>query len=533
MVSRADPWATGPRAERGLRFHPVLVFLISFAVLFLLHIPLLRLPYYWDEAGYFVPAARDLLLYGDPIPRDTLSNAHPPLVMVYLALAWKLFGYRIIVTRTAILVVAAAALAGLFQLARRISNTSIAIASLMCTALYPPFFAQSTLANLDLTAAALTFWALFFYFAPGEAASEAQRAERGEGGRRPLAASRGMAIAFFSLAALAKETAILAPLALGLYEAVSWLAERRSESRDSRLAPDRPRRPARILLLLVIPAAPLLLWFCYHHSRTGFFFGNPEYWRYNVETTLRPSRILLALGTRVWQLGFHMNLFVLTISAAVAMWWPPLRDNGTERPRIKGSVQAALAAIIGCYVVVLSLIGGALLARYLLPVVPLVILICVSTLWRRLRRWRLVVGLACGAFVLALVVNPPYLYPLEENLAYRDFVVAQTRAAEFLEKNYPNARVLTAWPTSDALEAPYLGYVDRPFTVVRVDGFSPAQLAGAMNRREADVVLLFSTSGHGEQLAREVVSQFGGSIVYSQARRDQFFAVIDEGRADR
>ena len=29
---------------------------------FLLHVPLLQLPYFWDEAGYYVPAARDLLL---------------------------------------------------------------------------------------------------------------------------------------------------------------------------------------------------------------------------------------------------------------------------------------------------------------------------------------------------------------------------------------------------------------------------------------------------------------------------------------
>ena len=38
------------------------LFALIFAVLLLLHAPLLSLPYFWDEAGYFVPAARDLLL---------------------------------------------------------------------------------------------------------------------------------------------------------------------------------------------------------------------------------------------------------------------------------------------------------------------------------------------------------------------------------------------------------------------------------------------------------------------------------------
>ena len=66
---------------------------VIFGALWLLHLPLLRLPYFWDEAGYFIPAARDLLLTGDLIPHTTLSNAHPPLVMLWLALVWKLFGY--------------------------------------------------------------------------------------------------------------------------------------------------------------------------------------------------------------------------------------------------------------------------------------------------------------------------------------------------------------------------------------------------------------------------------------------------------
>ena len=56
-------------------------------------LPYLRLPYFWDEAGYYVPAARDLLLTGSLIPQSSVSNAHPPLVMAYLALWWKVVGF--------------------------------------------------------------------------------------------------------------------------------------------------------------------------------------------------------------------------------------------------------------------------------------------------------------------------------------------------------------------------------------------------------------------------------------------------------
>src|SRR5436309_15967770 len=95
--------------------HPALVFALIFIAIFLLHLPLLQLPYFWDEAGYYVPAARDLLLTGSLIPHSTVSNAHPPLVMKYLAVWWKLAGYSPVVTRSTMLLVAAFALLGLFR----------------------------------------------------------------------------------------------------------------------------------------------------------------------------------------------------------------------------------------------------------------------------------------------------------------------------------------------------------------------------------------------------------------------------------
>src|SRR5271170_1525445 len=78
--------------ERRRGYPTVLLFALFFAVLLALHAPLLRLPYFWDEAGYYVPAARDLLLHGTLIPYSPPSNAHPPLVMAWLALAWRVAG---------------------------------------------------------------------------------------------------------------------------------------------------------------------------------------------------------------------------------------------------------------------------------------------------------------------------------------------------------------------------------------------------------------------------------------------------------
>ena len=87
--------------------HPAWVFVAIFALTFLLHAPLLQLPYFWDEAGYYVPAARDLLLTGCLIPHTTVSNAHPPLVMAWIALWWKCAGFAPLVTRSAMIFLAA------------------------------------------------------------------------------------------------------------------------------------------------------------------------------------------------------------------------------------------------------------------------------------------------------------------------------------------------------------------------------------------------------------------------------------------
>src|SRR6185312_824472 len=163
------------------------LFLLAFAAVFLSHWPLLRLPYYWDEAGYYIPAAFDFFRTGSLIPYSTLSNAHPPLPSVYLAAFWKLFGFSPFVTRAAMCAVAALALAAIWRIALAISKRlSIALATVTLTAAYPVFFAQSSLAHADLFAAAATLWALAFF----------------------LDRRTWLAVLCFSLAALSKETSI-------------------------------------------------------------------------------------------------------------------------------------------------------------------------------------------------------------------------------------------------------------------------------------------------------------------------------------
>jgi hypothetical protein len=141
-----------------------------------------------------------------------------------------------------------------------------------------------------------------------------------------------------------------------------------------------------------------------------------------------------------------------------------------------------------------SVLGGALLTRYLLPLYPLVVLLCLFAIRRRLKRWPWLASLAAAAFITALFVNPPYRFAPEDNLAYSDMVHLQQDAIAQITARYPNATVLTAWPASDELTKPELGYISRPVRVVPIQNFSfPQILLAAHSSRSYTTALLFST----------------------------------------
>ena len=544
----------GPRSKVGFSSpHPGLVFAAILIAIFLLHWRLLQLPYFWDEAGYYVPAAHDILLTGSFIPHATPSNAHPPLVMAWIALWWKCFGYAPLVTRAAMLVVAAFSLLGVFRLAERVANTDVAIGATLCSALYPVFFAQSSLAQVDLAAAGLTFWALAAYLEDRRIASAV----------------------WFSLAVLAKETAILAPAALLCWQLVQWVwptAAKFGLPRCANFLPSAPPRVARdrgtdqrvrphvvrlqVLAVLLSPFVVLGIWYAYHYAHTGYVFGNPEFFRYNVASTLSPLRFLLALATRMWQVLGYLMLWLLTLGMLLAMLLPPLNEDGVERTRIGIPEQLVFLVIIATYVGALALIGGAVLARYMLTAVPLVIILAVSTLRRRLRYWPVAIAVVGVAFIVAWFWNPPYGFSPEDNLAYRDFIVLHEDAEQFVEARYPMARVLTAWPASGELRSPWLGYVTRPMQVVQIEDFTVDEvLSAAEIRSKFDVALVFSTKYepphpmldrwkwwtdakarffgfHRDVPPAAAAAVLGGHIVFSEQRKGLWVAVIELERTE-
>lgn len=444
-----------------------MIFPVIFAALYISHFTLLGLPYYWDEAGYYIPAAWDFFRTGSLIPVTTLTNAHPPLPSIYLAFWWKTSGFLPEVTRQAVLLVASFGLLAVWRLAMRLVGVpSVAFWTTVLTGLYPVWFAQSTLAHADIFAAACSLWGLVYILPERE--------------QRP-----GIAAVWFSLAALSKETSIGIPLALAGIAVVRAF---------------RSPGPARLRLLkqaawLASCLAPLAAWYAYHRAKTGFLFGNPEFLRYNAQSTLDAVRILAAFGHRILHLTAHMNMFVPMLMTVAALLLPARTErDGAARAAISAPVRRTVLVLLLSNAALFSVLGGALLTRYLLPMYPLVLLIAVTTFYRRIPFWHGIAAFSAAAFLVGLFVNPPYGFAPEDNLAYARVIRLHQSAIHQLAHRYPGATVLTAWPVSDELTRPELGYVRQPWDVISIDDFSPAQIAVAAAEPEKySAALVFST----------------------------------------
>ncbi len=477
-----------------MRVRLTAAFLLVFAFLVALHAPLLRLPYFWDEAGYYIPAALDFYRHARLIPRLTQPTGHPPLVPAYLSAVWWLFGASEVATRVAMIAISSTTVVTTYALGQRVTSREASFSSAALLALSPLFFAQSSLVFLDLTAALFTTLAILFLL-------------DGRLIKFALAAS---------LAVLSKETAVvLLP--------VAWLfaAGRRREQRASAWA------------ALAAPAAPLALWALFYHHATGFWTGNPGYLQYNLYSTLTPLHICRSLLARLAELFSQGFNWLLAAAALAGVIWsqrksrteescavafasvqgPGIADferseespfgsqdeqipqagksptlkmtlggeqprrmahHVSERDRTRSDFLFLAVGLVAVYVAMLSVVGGAVLPRYMLPVFPVFFIMIVGAIWRlptAVAR-TLILALA-AAFVGAWFINPPYPFPYEDNLAYADFVRLHQKAAQALQLLPGRPVILTAWPATDELRQPFLGYVRRRLRVAAINGFTP------------------------------------------------------------
>jgi 4-amino-4-deoxy-L-arabinose transferase-like glycosyltransferase len=420
-----------------------LIFFLAFlALLVAMHLPYLQLPFFWDEVGQFIPAALDLYHEGAWVAHSTLPNVHPPGLMAVLALIWRVFGFSIVSTRLTMLAIASSGLLFSFLLAIRLARAAAgapAFAAVIFLIAAPIFYTQAMLAQLDMPAMALTALALWLFLEERYAAS---------------------AVACVA-SVLMKETTVTTPLVFA-----AWLWFREERRRET--------------LYFLAPAAVLAAWLVVLTRATGHVFGNREFTDYNVIESLSPVHFLLSLGRRIYYLFIGNGHFIGAL-AIFAGWRALLGKEWT------------IAALVGgAQVLMVTVFGGAMLDRYLLPVFPVVYAAMAAGASAYPASWRWISQTAMLAVLLSgWFWNPPYPFPFENNLAMIDFVRLQQDAAGFLEAWAPDKTIASAWPLTDELQRPEFGYVHYPLRVVQSAGFRLGELA-SIDRSKVGALAVYS-----------------------------------------
>jgi 4-amino-4-deoxy-L-arabinose transferase-like glycosyltransferase len=522
-MTTADAAQFNRTSERSESYGTIALAVVLVCVT-LAHFGHLRIPYFWDET-YFARAAHDFFLTGKLIPTSVPPESHPPLVYMWIAAWWKVFGFSILVARVSMLAVALLTLAAVYQLARFFSNVAVAAVVTALTAIYPAFFTESTLVQLDMAAAGLTLWGLIAYLR----------------GRLWLSG------VVFALAVLAKETAIAAPLIVVGLELIFSFREHRFKVGET------IRATWKVIAPLLLPALALVFWFGWLYHATGSALGDPQYVKYNVNGARSPVHIALSGAQHLWHLLVYLNLWVLTGIAAILCIWRRRRSPEGSSFTENWRAWLTLALLTVGYVAMLSIVGGVMLARYLLPVYPLVILACVAAIRSRVKWWPAIAILVAVAFVVALFPNTNrFLFRRDDNLAYLDFVTLQQEAAKHFA-NVPNARVVSVWPGSGELSETWLGYTAQPLTIKEINSFGPEDLALA-KESQPQFILMFprgvckaesprsllhlwhgdsatsnSAASKEEVSVDQVAAEMNARVIYSDHRNCDWVAVLEVG----
>ncbi len=427
------------------REYYVLVFFFLLEALLVIHLRLLALPFFWDEHGQFIPTALDLLRSGSWIAHSTTPNVHPPGVEAYLALWYKLVGFSIPVTRVAMLALSGLGLLVTFLLTLELSGRNRETPAFLATLFLlasPLFYTQSMMAELDMPAMLFTLLAVLLFL------------------RKQYAAASAATLALV----LVKETGLVVPLVLCI-----TLLLRRDWKRAA---------------YFVAPGAALLAWLIFLHSSTGYWLGNPGFAHYNVTYALHPARVALSFARHIYYLFFAEFRWIGTL---VLLW----AIRRTKVFRAEG--WRVVIAVTAANTLLVTVLGGAELERYLLPVLPffyIAVAIALTHVRRPAPRAMAAAGLMVG-LLLNLFWNPPYPFPFENNYAMVDFVRLQQLAASFVERNLPNHTIATAWPYTAALETPEYGFVEHTLKVVEAKDFHFSSVR-ALPAKNYDVLITYT-----------------------------------------
>ena len=379
--------------------------LLFLVLVILVKIPTMGLDYHWDAVLF----AKQTLFYADngPFALPGGRILHVPLLQWTIAIPFGMFGES---PFAAHLVIALFSFIGVFytyRLASKIYNQKIGLAAAFLLLFSTAYFSMSGQFLCEVPLAALSTATVYY----------------------ALMENKKAYILFASALVLTKEPGIMTVFAISLYRLIS-------------------RRGIRDSVFHTLPVVAPLAWFLWSFINLGFGPNTAAFINVPIfQVLLRPLEILYTNFT--WK-----YLWVLSIPLAIRFW-----KHGSS------SEEKCMLLVISGYAAFFIFLPVFILPRYLLPVIPLFIIMGTKALSEVSKeRFNVAVVALVILFistyhfnggVKGIMQDPVFssgFYRLtsvengEMDMGYTDMVRAQTDALNYFFDNHPNSTVLAKFP---------------------------------------------------------------------------------------
>jgi hypothetical protein len=396
----------------------------------------LSTPYFWDELGVYIPAARQMNDAGTisllPSSLDPLySRGHPLLYTFCNAAIFHIFGESVIVAHGFALFLAIVFLGSFYYIVCDLFEARIAFYACILFAIQPVFMAMSVISLPEMLLAIFTTWSLW-----------------------SLIRSKWYLYSLFgSLAIMTKESAIVVLGIAFLYFMINWVLKFPYFSRDKQL---------KIFICISIPLLVYVLFLCIQKIQNGWFFF-PEHIGYLHLSLMQffNTNVRMIKTFFLNKSNFLVGIPAIIYLAMVLINWK--RASNVYMMMALFIVAAFLFSNFNFY-----------LPRYLLFVVPWIILFGVTGIDKFINKYfaekpgyQYFVGLyLLGACACAVNHWDNDRFNDTFDVSYRKVVNLVKETTDWVSNQpWKNKPIEANFPVFQALQESRNGYVSKPYFI--------------------------------------------------------------------
>ncbi len=425
----------------------LILFSLLLILLFLFWWPTRNLPFWWDSAGVVAIGSKILIRNNFKLIELGIPGNYPHTILFVQihALLWKVFGTSILVSHLLMLFFGALTLLYMYLLGKLLFKNKpaagfIGFFSGVLLLFTPVFYAQLGIIYTEIPIAAFALMSVYYLL-------------------------QGKIIKFTLsnlLLVFTKDTAIFIVVIEWLYVIAREII--------SAISVDKPFRHKAVAkksfpFLLVIFL--LFLFFLVHKLTTGWWYIPPGYPQSAISRAIFPENI--------WNVFRFMFIDQWRIIPTILLLI--FLEEGVVRRQFQKEVLRPDVVLIFILPLLTAVFFGLteFLQRYIVIALPLyyVLFMYLFVVFLQKRSFvthvlflTIVTGIICGFFYtqwnLHRQITTFYFTPLEDNLEYRDVIAVGEVLSDFLQKHYPEAKILTSFPANYMIEQPFQGYVKKP-----------------------------------------------------------------------